>query len=315
MGLAGSWAAGAVLVDGDEPARFDQVTTGRAAIFTGGRPVRLPDLRCLSSRPGERSGLFAMEDALYGCYLRVGDPGPLTDPTAPAPPGLPPRPRRSLPAPRAPTGPPARQVYLRVRGQPGARGARRRSPRPAPGPPARGAPPSKKRGDPDAGITAQALQEQLWRMAPDVPVRVRWVEDLVAETVAEPRFRASLLGGFAGMALLLAMGGVYSVTSRVVATRRHEIGVRMALGAGRLAILFSVIGRDCLSACGGLAGGFFLAVLTARLAQSRLPNVPLTDSAANSMVVGCLVIAIVLACAIPSWRAVNVNPAATLKTM
>ena len=41
MGLAGSWAAGAVLVDGDEPARFDQVTTGRAAIFTGGRLVRL----------------------------------------------------------------------------------------------------------------------------------------------------------------------------------------------------------------------------------------------------------------------------------
>ena len=45
MGLAGSWAAGAVLVDGDEPARFDQVTTGRAAIFTGGRPVHLPDHR------------------------------------------------------------------------------------------------------------------------------------------------------------------------------------------------------------------------------------------------------------------------------
>ena len=45
MGLAGSWAAGAVLVEGDEPARFDQVTTERAAIFTGGRPVRLPDHR------------------------------------------------------------------------------------------------------------------------------------------------------------------------------------------------------------------------------------------------------------------------------
>ena len=45
MGLAGSWAAGAVLVDGDEPARFDHVTTGRAAIFTGGRPVHLPDHR------------------------------------------------------------------------------------------------------------------------------------------------------------------------------------------------------------------------------------------------------------------------------
>ncbi|MCY4510614.1 MAG: hypothetical protein OXG35_27195, partial [Acidobacteria bacterium] len=45
MGLAGSWAAGAVLVDGDEPARFDQVMTGRAAISTGGRLVRLPDHR------------------------------------------------------------------------------------------------------------------------------------------------------------------------------------------------------------------------------------------------------------------------------
>ncbi len=161
MGLAGSWAAGAVLVDGDEPARFDRVTTGRAAIFTGGRPVRLPDHRngwrwapyavddddveaarqrlqrlmrdaeadiaeALSNAgwltvldgplhgirrrrlpvvgyvkthhrrtlarehwarvpglaAGERSGLFAMDDALYGCYLRVGDAGPWASPWA-----------------------------------------------------------------------------------------------------------------------------------------------------------------------------------------------------------------------------------------
>ncbi len=162
MGLAGSWAAGAVLVDGDEPARFDQVTTRRAVIFTGGQPVRLPDHRdgwrwepyavdgadvdaarqqlqrlmrdaeadiaeALSNdgwltvlagplhgirhrrglpvigyvkthhrrmlarehwvrvpelTAGERSGLFAMKDALYGCYLRVGDPGPWAGPWA-----------------------------------------------------------------------------------------------------------------------------------------------------------------------------------------------------------------------------------------
>ena len=162
MGLAGSWAAGAVLVDGDEPARFAQVTTRRAVIFTGGLPVRLPDHRdgwrwepyavdgadveaarqqlqrlmrdaeadiaeALSNdgwltvldgplhgirhrrglpvigyvkthhrrmlarehwvrvpelTAGERSGLFAMKDALYGCYLRVGDPGPWAGPWA-----------------------------------------------------------------------------------------------------------------------------------------------------------------------------------------------------------------------------------------
>ena len=140
MGLAGSWAAGAVLVDGDEPARFDQVTTRRAAIFTGGRPVHLPHRRdgwrwepytvdgtdveiaeALSNEgsltaldgplhgirhrcglaiigyakthhrrmlareywvrvPEGNSRAFAMEDALYGCYLRVGDPGPRAGP-------------------------------------------------------------------------------------------------------------------------------------------------------------------------------------------------------------------------------------------
>ena len=167
----------------------------------------------------------------------------------------------------------------------------------------------------DSGITAQALQEQLWRMAPDVPVRVRRVEDLVNETVSEPRFRASLLGALAGMALLLAMGGVYSVTSRVVATRRYDIGVRMALGAGPRAILSSVIGRECLSAFCGLGAGLFLAAQVSRLTQPWLPNVPLTDPTVNSVVAGCLAIAILFACAIPSWRAIEVDPATTLKTM
>ena len=167
----------------------------------------------------------------------------------------------------------------------------------------------------DRAVTEQALKEQLWRMAPDVPVRVGGVEDLLGETVSEPRFRASLLGAFAGMAILLAMGGVYSVTSRVVATRRHDIGVRMALGAGRRAILLGVVGRECLPAFCGLGGGLFLAVQASRLSQAWLPNVPLTDPMVNGMVAGCLVVAILLACAIPSWRVSRVDPATTLRAM
>ena len=171
------------------------------------------------------------------------------------------------------------------------------------------------RGGDRAAVTEQALKEQLWRMAPDVPVRVRRVEDLVGETVSEPRFRASLLGAFAGMAILLAMGGVYSVTSRVVATRRHDIGVRMALGAGRRAILLGVVGRECLPAFCGLGGGLFLAVQAARLSQTWLPNAGSTDPMVNGTVAGCLAVAILLACAIPSWRAMQVDPATTLKAM
>ena len=167
----------------------------------------------------------------------------------------------------------------------------------------------------DRAVTEQALKEQLWRMAPDVPVRFRGVENLVAETVSEPRFRASLLGAFAGMAILLAMGGVYSVTSRVVATRRYDIGVRMALGAGRRAILLGVVGRECLPAFCGLGGGLFLAVQASGLSRTWLPNVGSTDPMVNWTVAGCLVVAILLACAIPSWRASRVDPATTLKVM
>ena len=104
------------------------------------------------------------------------------------------------------------------------------------------------------------------------------------------------------MAILLAMGGVYSVTSRVVATRRHDIGVRMALGAGRRAILLGVVGRECLPAFCGLGAGLFLAVQAARLSQTWLPNVGSTDPMVNGTVAGCLAVAIRLACAIPSWR-------------
>ena len=71
MGLAGSWAAGAVLVDGDEPARFDRVATGRAAIFTGGRPVRLPD-----HRDGWRWEPFAVDGTDVEAARQVLD-GPL----------------------------------------------------------------------------------------------------------------------------------------------------------------------------------------------------------------------------------------------
>ena len=81
------------------------------------------------------------------------------------------------------------------------------------------------------------------------------------------------------------------------------------------AILLGVVGRECLPAICGLGGGLFLAVQAARLSQTWLPNVGLTDPAVNGMVAGCLVVAILRACAIPCWRAIQVDPATTLKAM
>ena len=83
----------------------------------------------------------------------------------------------------------------------------------------------------------------------------------------------------------------------------------------RRAILLGVVGRECLPAFCGLGAGLFLAVQAARLSQTWLPNVPLTDPTVNGMVAGCLVVAILLACAIPCWKAIRVDPVTTLKAM
>ena len=97
MGLAGSWAAGAVLVTDDGPARFERIAVGRTAIIrhrrslpfigyvkTHHRRLLAPDLwlQVPGLSVGERSGLFALPDDLYACYLRVGDPGPWAGPWA-----------------------------------------------------------------------------------------------------------------------------------------------------------------------------------------------------------------------------------------
>src|SRR5438093_13700231 len=108
-------------------------------------------------------------------------------------------------------------------------------------------------------------------------VRLRDMDDVFAESIQRPRLMAQLLGGFAGLALLLAVIGTYGVLSYMVAERRREIGIRMALGAARASVRAGVLKQGLLLTTIGLVGGLSGAFVLNRFIASLLFGVQPTD--------------------------------------
>ena len=103
---------------------------------------------------------------------------------------------------------------------------------------------------------ARAIEGMVRQVDAGVPVvRFREMEDVFAESIGRPRLLAQLLGVFAGLALLLAAIGVYGLLSYMVAERRREIGLRIALGADRSALLVQVMKQGLLLAITGIVVG------------------------------------------------------------
>ncbi len=100
-----------------------------------------------------------------------------------------------------------------------------------------------------------AVREKVHELSADVPVKFTTMEALNSEGVAAPRFRTLLLGIFAGLAVGLALAGVYGVMSYVVGQRSNEIGLRMALGASRGDVLRLVLRQTLLLAGAGIVIG------------------------------------------------------------
>jgi putative ABC transport system permease protein len=161
----------------------------------------------------------------------------------------------------------------------------------------------------DPKSIAAALRAAVWSADGDVPVpEERTLEQIMSESVARRRFQMTLVLLFAIAALALAAFGTYGVVSYAVARRRAEIGIRIALGAGRGRVLGLVLRQGMTPVFAGLAAGALAAVAIGRYVSSLLFEVSPHDPAAFAIAAVVLVAVSALACWIPARRAAGVNP-------
>jgi predicted permease len=163
-----------------------------------------------------------------------------------------------------------------------------------------------------AALTA-VVRSKIRQISTDVPVKFTTMEESLGENVAQPRFRTLLLGVFAGLAVCLAMAGVYGVMSYVVGQRANEIGLRMALGASPRDVLSLVLRQALLLATIGIAVGLLCAAVMTQLLTSMLFGVRATDPLTYVAVVVILASIAVLASYAPARRAMRVDPIVALR--
>ncbi|MEW5915436.1 MAG: ABC transporter permease [Gemmatimonadota bacterium] len=167
-------------------------------------------------------------------------------------------------------------------------------------------------GDPTA--LAGSVRAAMRAYAPRNPIfDVQTMESRVATASAQTRFSAIVLGLFAGIAMSLAAMGIYGVMSFAVAQRTREIGIRMALGAGRQRVLTLVVREGALLAGVGMLLGFAAALALTRVMQSMLFEVTTTDPWTYIAMALVLAAAAFIASWIPARRAAGVDPMIALR--
>jgi len=161
---------------------------------------------------------------------------------------------------------------------------------------------------------AAAIRQEVERIDKDLPVTdVAKMPDLIDASVAQPRFRMFLLGLFAVMALVLAATGIFGVISYSVSRRTNEIGIRVALGASRGAILGMILGETLRLTLAGLAVGVPCALGAARLVGHMLFGVSPHDLATLTIVAVLLAAVAAFAGYVPARRAMRVDPLVALR--
>jgi putative ABC transport system permease protein len=166
----------------------------------------------------------------------------------------------------------------------------------------------------DPALLTKSIQEVVSSMESDLPLaNVKTMDQIVDDRLAGDRFYTVLNGGFAGLALVLAAVGIYGVMAFAVAQRTHEIGLRLALGAGRNQVMRMVLREGALLALLGMGFGLIGACLVGRVLKNLLYEVAAIDLGVFAGVALTLLIAAVAASYVPAWRAARVDPMVALR--
>lgn len=166
----------------------------------------------------------------------------------------------------------------------------------------------------DAETAIPALRDVAVRAAPNSPiVRLERVEEAIAGSLDAARFRTLLMSLFAVIAATLSVSGLYGVTSRAVAARAREIGLRVALGADRVQVISMVLRGGVVLALTGAAIGIGLSMAGTRLLESFLYDVEPNDPLILAAIAGVVTAMALLASLVPSLRASRVDPVEVLR--
>jgi putative ABC transport system permease protein len=169
-----------------------------------------------------------------------------------------------------------------------------------------------KSGDPSALVPA--MKKQVWSIDPQLPLtEALTMDEVMAASVAQQRFSMTLLGLFAGCALLLAIVGVYGVLSYLVSQRTGEIGIRMALGALPSDVLKQIVGEGGRLVAVGIVIGFVASVLSMQALSTLLFEVKPSDPLTLTVTAMILAATATLASYLPARRASRIDPMTALR--
>src|SRR5262249_39757187 len=156
---------------------------------------------------------------------------------------------------------------------------------------------------------AAAVRSQALSIDSNQPVfQIKTMNRYLFDSVAGPRFNTILVNVFAGLAMAMAIVGIYGILSYAVSQRTHEIGIRMALGASRVQVLRLIVGQAMLLVIAGGALGVAIALAVGRLLSAQLFGITARDPLTLAAVCTLLLAAALIASFVPAYRGTKIDP-------